>query len=474
MKLINLKCENCGARLKRAASMRTLECEYCGSTFLGETTGQSSGLEDQTFILPVELEENAAISYLQRVIKSSPFVHEDAERIISQIKPRGVMVPCYSFECELTSNWMGENSVDKVRTVYNPVTGTYINEPYKEWYPQNGQHFGRHNAFVSASGALKESESWGLFPLPVEKKTFFSEGESGENQRFSLEVPNMFPDEAWTKKGEAVAKWMEQEACRTLVEKLKNVNSKIESKKNSLVYAPVWIFNYKVDNIPYRNIVCASTGKVVGEIPTNFDKLFEKLRNLKQQTDQKNMYVIIAGVASVILLFTGIFWIITAIIAYYIYQEVNKLRAEFDTYIANNKYNLCFYILRQNKEFKESLNTGSIQGLEMVEKCIDEEEGAKIDNMVAKQLVEKYLASTKPKFETKTGVEKAEKKPSTIQLEKLSLPKEKLEARLGAVVMGETSPEPVKVTSDFSKTTCTCGQNIKPGWKVCPICGNKL
>lgn len=460
MKLINLKCETCGAHLRRTASMRELECEYCGSRYLGETSDKSCGMENQTFKLPVELNDSVALKNLLSTIKRAPFVHEDAEKTVSSVQPKGVMVPCYCFECDMTANWQGENSVDKMRTVFNPVTGTYVTEPYKEWYPQNGQHFGKHNVFVSTSGALKESESWGLFPLPVEKKSPFYEGD--EKQEFSLEMPDMLPDEAWSKKGEALAKWMEEQACRALVEKLKTANSKIDSKKDSLIYAPVWIFNYKVDGIPYRNIVCGTTGKVVGELPTNFDKLFQKLRELKAQIDQKNILFLVSVGATVLLLMTVFFAFITGAVAYLLYQQMNKLKEEFDTYIATNKYNLCYYILKQRSEMKEKLKLGTIPGVDTVEKYVDEEEGGKIDNSVAKQLVEKYLAETKP---VKTDDKKEpEKKTTTIQLAKLDASKEKIGEKLDAL----------EVKSNTGVACKNCGKQLKEDWMVCPMCGTKV
>jgi len=465
MKLINLKCETCGANLKRTASMRELECEYCSSRYLAETSDQSYGIENRTFILPFALNDKVAIERLISTIKSAPFVHEDAEKMVSGVAPKGVMVPCYCYECEMTSNWQGENSIDKTRPVYNPMTGTYVNEVYKEWFPQNGQHFGKHNVFVSASGALRESESWGLFPLPVEKKTFFSE-EEGE-KLFSFEMPNMFPEDAWTQKGQTYAGWIEENACRSLVERLKNVNSKVDSKKDSLVYAPVWIFNYKIDDIPYRNIVCASTGKVVGELPTNFEKLFEKLKSLKSQIDQQNLLLIIAIGVSILFLFTVLVTLIAGGAAYLLYQQVNKLKQEFDTYIAANKYNLCYYILKQRKDIRENLAPGNIPGVDAVEKYIDEEEGAKIDNMVAKQLVEKYLSITKPPPGAKSKIEgeKKEKKLTTIQLAKLGDQKDKVREKLDEVIE-------VKTSTDVSCKNC--GGPVKEGWRVCPMCGTKI
>lgn len=454
--------------------MRTLQCEYCDSKYLAEIDGQSQGLEDRTFILPVNIEEDKAKNYIQRETQLRQFVHENTEKEISMINPNGVMIPCYTFECELTSNWYGENAVQKTRQVFNQMTGLVENQAYEEWYPQNGQHYGKHNAFISASVALKESEGkWGeLFPLPIERKSLFVE--DSESQRFSLEIPSMSPEEAWIK-GEAEAKRLEEEACKTLVGRLKSVNSKIDKKEISLIYTPVWIFNYKVDNIPYRNLVCATSGKVIGEMPTNFEQLFEKLRSIQQEMSKMSNYFIIAiagTILSVLLVFGTVLLPFTVCIIYYLYQKRNDMKKKFDEEfeknILTNKYNLCYYILRKRNDLKPSLNLATIPGISTVERCLDEEEGGKIDNIIVKELVARYLMATNPAG-NETPAEKIEK---MLGMKKSSSTGTTVSPAAGASVTTGTGISSTKAETVPEK--CKCGQIIKEGWKVCPMCGNKF
>lgn len=458
MKLINLKCEACGAQLKRTASLRTLECEYCGSRYLGEVSDNSLGFEIDTFLIPGEIEMEQSLRNLIQVMKSTQFVHEDAQGIIGQVNPRGVMVPCYTFECELTSNWQGENSVDKTRQVWNPVTNSYVYENYKEWYPQNGQHYGKHTGFVVASGALKESESWSIFPLPIEKKFLFADNDE-EEHKFSFEIPNITPEEAWKNRGESLLKQMENEECKTLVERLRNVNSKIDNRKDSLIYSPVWIFNYSVDNIPYRNIVCGVRGKVIGEIPTNFAKLLEKLRGLKKDIDEKWNFLLGASIITIILFISmvgTVFSFFTLIAAGWLFVQYNKAKKEFEEHILKNKYNLCYYILRQRTDLKDTINSSVIPAIALVEKCIDDEEGARIDFNIAKQIVEKFLIATKPKDSNDNPAKKFENFVANT--------KNKVSEKLDAMKSSQTKP----------KKTCSCGKPVQEDWKVCPLCGNSL
>ncbi len=468
LNLINLKCETCGAQLKRTASMRTLQCEYCGSKYLAEIDGQSQGLEDRTFILPVNIEEDKAKNYILRETQLRQFVHGHTEKEISMINPNGVMIPCYTFECDVTSNWYGENAVQRTRQVYNQMTGMLENQVYEEWYPQNGQHYGKHNAFVSGSGALKESEGkWGeLFPLPLEKKSLFLE--DNENHRFSLEIPNMSPEEAWIK-GETEAKRLEEESCKTLVGRLKSVNSRIDKKEVSLIYAPVWIFNYKVDNIPYRNLVCATSGKVIGEMPTNFEELFDKLRSIQQEMSKMSNYFIIAIVGTVLslLLLFGTFLLpLTACVIYYLYKKRDdmqkKFDEEFEKNILTNKYNLCYYILRKRTDLKSSLNLSTLPGISAVERCLDEEEGGKIDNIIVKELVARYLLATNPA----AGETPAEKIEKMLGMKKVNI--------TGKTVSNNAVIPSSATAEKTLPGKCKCGQIIKEGWKVCPMCGNKF
>jgi len=295
----------------------------------------------------------------------------------------------------------------------------------------------------------------------MEKKALFLD--DSENQRFSLEIPNMAPEEAWIK-GEREANRLEEEACKALVERLKGVNSKIEKKEVSLLYTPVWIFNYRVDNIPYRNIVCCIRGKVIGEMPTNFEKLFEKLRNIQKEMAKLSTYFVIIIIGTILLLITLIGSALvpfTGIAIYLLYQKRNEMQKKFDkefeALISTNKYNLCYYILRKRTDLISALNLGTIPGIDIVERCLDEEEGGKIDPVIVKELAARYLLATKPAG-SETPAEKIEKF--------LGMKKDKTDP----VIEKSKKPEAIQT----SKTNCTCGQVIKEGWKICPICGNKI
>ncbi len=445
MKLICLKCQTCGSNLKRNFSMKSLDCEYCGSTYLVEFEGQTNSLEPDSFTLPVNITEEDAKKQLMKAINGKKFIHDQAESIISKLQPRGVMFPVYCFECAVTANWMGKNSVSKSRQVWNKSTEKYENESYSEWIPQNGQYFGNHTAFLAESNALKNSEISAFMPPPVNKKNPLLSSDDLD-QRFALEIPGMTSDKAWEDEGEGQIKRKIKEACNKLVEQLDNVNSRIESKKTSIIYCPVWVFKYKVDDIPYRNIVCAvSQGRnVTGEFPTNFKKLFDELAVLKEKIKKKWKQLKTIGIICFIFLLLAItpllpvsmiVEIIGLVAAGITGLGLASLNSEYNNYISANKYNLCYYLLKLQSDFAEKSGINKIAGVSGVLECINNEEGKKVSLSVTKKLMEKYMEITykdHPKKELTSG--KSDKE------ELISCKK--------------------------------CGQSIKSTFKFCPYCSN--
>ena len=122
----------------------------------------------------------------------------------------------------------------------------------------------------------------------------------------------------------------------------------------------------------------------------------------------------------------------------------------------------------KKKNIKPSLNLPTLSGISAVERCLDEEEGGKIDNTIVKELVARYLLATNPA----AGETPAEKIEKMLGMKKSNV--------TGAAVSGTST---VKVPQGGTMSNkaenpvpakCKCGQIIKEGWKVCPMCGNKF
>jgi hypothetical protein len=268
-------CPNCGAMQTFDPTQRSLVCPFCGTPVVLDQDKQAPGAEVPTesrFIVPFAVPKERSVEMLRTWLGGSFFAPNDLKARAALDAGKGVYIPFYRFDCTCHSNWTGEYSQTQYRTEWVEVTdseGRTRNEsrqvPYTVWYPQNGEHDGRHMTLVTASTGLTQAEADALLPFPQEEaKPDSPDYLAG----FTSEEPHFTIDDGW-RNGEGRIMEMERQACAQMTERLRSVNTIIQDRVGALVWLPIWLYGYTYNNNHFRVVVNGQTGEVQGQRPTS-------------------------------------------------------------------------------------------------------------------------------------------------------------------------------------------------------------
>jgi hypothetical protein len=272
-------CPNCGATQTFDPSQRSLVCPFCGTPVVLDQDMQSPGAEvpaESRFIVPFAVPKERSVEILRAWLGGSFFAPNDLKSRAALDAGKGVYIPFYRFECACHSNWTGEYSQTQYRTEWVEVAdndGNTRNEsrqvPYTVWFPENGEHDGRHMTLVTASTGLTQAEADALLPFPQEEAKPDSPNYLAG---FTSEEPHFTMEEGW-RNGEGRIMEMERQACSQMTERLRSVNTTIQERVGALVLLPIWIYGYMYNNNHFRVVVNGQTGEVQGQRPTSTMKV---------------------------------------------------------------------------------------------------------------------------------------------------------------------------------------------------------
>ncbi len=268
-------CPNCGATQTFDPSQRSLVCPFCGTPVVLDQDKAAPGADvpaDSRFIVPFAVPQERSVAALREWLGGSFFAPNDLKSRAALDAGKGVYIPFYRFECAVHSNWSGEYSQTQYRTQMVTVTdsqGRTRTEPqqvpYTVWFPENGEHDGRHMTLVTASTGLTQGEADALLPFPQEGARPDSPDYLAG---FTSEEPHFGMDDGW-RAGEGRIREMERQACAQMTQRLRSVNTVIQERVGALVWLPVWVYGYTYKNTHFRVVVNGQTAEVQGQRPTS-------------------------------------------------------------------------------------------------------------------------------------------------------------------------------------------------------------
>ncbi|MBD3175503.1 MAG: hypothetical protein GF320_09990 [Armatimonadia bacterium] len=274
--LQTLQCPNCGAQATFDPSALARACEFCGSEFEIPVPDEFLELQRRSVLVPFRVEKPSAFRAFDEWLQKGLFKPGDLLQVLQRRGVEGMYVPFWSFEVEVRTQWHGQYSVTRYRTVSKTRTTSdgktehyQEDEPYKEWHPRSGVHDGRYVDHIVASGALEQDEADQIMPYDfVDARPWDDDYISG----FKAEVPGRPEEDAWRAAAARIEEY-ERQACDREIERLDSANTQIVSRECSLSYLPTWIFTYSYKGQVYRAMVNGQTGEVQGTKPISAGKV---------------------------------------------------------------------------------------------------------------------------------------------------------------------------------------------------------
>lgn len=274
---LEVACQNCGAALALASTMKTARCPYCDSPSVIERPGQV-GKASPRFVLGFSVTEGRAKDRARAWLKRHRLFAPAALRRARFEEIRGVYLPAYLYsslaqtryeadiaesytETETYTTTEGGKTVQRTRT----VTRT-------EWRPLQGAHETYVvDVLVSASQGLPNEELQAIEPFDLRllrryAPALLSGWAAEEPSMTAVQGTAVAREEVEGKVRGALEGFLPGDGHRNLA-----FQTQLQHESAELCLVPVWVLAVRWDERkpPFRLLLNGQTGKLHGEPPVS-------------------------------------------------------------------------------------------------------------------------------------------------------------------------------------------------------------
>ena len=275
------RCGACGAMVLLEDKVVTDKCPFCG-THLENKPEAVEGMLPPESLIPFKLDLRAARAAFEKWLGNLWFAPTELKKIANLGQLTGVYVPYWTYDAMTYTKYRGMRGDDYQETEYYTERDAQGNTVQRSrtvtktnWYPVSGevQHF-FDDVLVCGSKSIPAHLIAGLEPWDTgELEPFQDAFLAGlKTERYAVEL----------KAGLKIAKEMMQPTIHNLIRRdIGGDHQRIEMTDTRYVgvtfkhcLLPVWVANYRYHEKLFQILINGRTGKVSGERPWSFWKIF--------------------------------------------------------------------------------------------------------------------------------------------------------------------------------------------------------
>ncbi len=273
---VEVKCQSCQAISSFEANRVAQNCEFCGSAALVPYKDAGEVIRPES-LLPMKVSESKVREDMRRWYGSRWFAPNALGSQAMTDTLRGLYVPYWTFDANVHATWTAES-------------GTYYYTT--ESYTENGQTRTRqvqHTRWTSASGDLDHLFDDELIcgsrgvrpkllrqvePFPTKEAVPYDTGYLAgfvvERYQIDLGTASQTSRASMAQQVEGLCgQAVPGDTYRNL-----NTNQQYSAQTFKHVLAPLWLLTYQYSGKPYQVVVNGYTGKIAGEHPLSWVKIF--------------------------------------------------------------------------------------------------------------------------------------------------------------------------------------------------------
>lgn len=274
-----VKCNNCGAATTLDPSITAASCPFCASPLVIDHQVQHI-LKPQA-IIPFLVNKKNAYDNFKKWAGGLWFAPNDFKNIhnTNSINAlRGVYIPYWSFDAFSATKYNGQRGeyyyVNRTVRDKDGNTST-VSERRTRWYPASGDFtFQFNDVLVSASQSLPQKFVSNLGPWNLQKLIQFNEQYLSGFIAETYQIDHI--------KSFVTAKQIMDNHIKYLIrqdiggdeQSIINYNVNLKNEALKYILLPTWLTAYKYKNKSYQLMINAITGKVIGDRPYSFWKIF--------------------------------------------------------------------------------------------------------------------------------------------------------------------------------------------------------
>ncbi len=264
------RCENCGAKVVLDKSETAKKCPYCSTAHVVEDR-ENKGIKPNG-VLPFTFTKDKAGEYLKSWGKKKWLAPKKFKKELQGDKMSGVYTPCFTFDSQTVSQYVGRIGERRTRTVgsgKNRRTETYI--VYRNISGTLEELF--DDIQVSAGEKISQKELNKLCPYAT------NDAKAYEKNYLLGFMAYHYDKDAQTCWGEAKG-MIDAEIRRLILSRYSysvvdylNVSTTHSNVSFKYVLLPVYVGHYTFKKKDFRYFVNGTTGKVWGKSPLSFWKM---------------------------------------------------------------------------------------------------------------------------------------------------------------------------------------------------------
>lgn len=273
---IEVKCQSCQAISSFEPSRVAQNCDFCGSAALVPYQDVKELIRPES-LLPMKVSESRVREDVRRWYGSRWFAPNALGQKAMTDTLRGLYVPYWTFDAQVHASWTAESGA------YYYTTETYTENGQRRtrqvrhtrWSPASGQldHF-FDDELVCGSKGVHPTLLRRVEPFPTKEAVPYHSGYLAGFvvERYQVDLASaaqVWRAEMHAKTEALCAEQIPGDTYRNL-----QTQQQYSAQTFKHVLVPVWLLSYVYRAKPYQVVVNGTTGKIAGEHPLSWVKIF--------------------------------------------------------------------------------------------------------------------------------------------------------------------------------------------------------
>jgi hypothetical protein len=267
-----LACQDCGATTTIPADSLTHTCTFCGSNKVIQRQAAQDILRPR-FLIPFKIEVDSCQKITGDWLGSSWMTPAALQKLAALAKFNGVYLPFWTFGATTCADWKAQVGHTRTERYYD--NGEWKTRAVTDWVWESGQATLKIEDLLQPGTArlsarlLKEVKSYNLSDLAPYEPNYLA-----GLQAQAYDIPL---EKAWDAGRQEMRERTRQECLsQASTSQVRSFSMNLDFADESWRYVllPVYLATYTYENKPYQVMVNGETGKITGQRPADWNKIW--------------------------------------------------------------------------------------------------------------------------------------------------------------------------------------------------------
>ena len=267
-----LACQDCGATTTIPNDSLTHTCTFCGSNKVIQRQAAQDILRP-LFLIPFKIEAQDCQKFVHEWLGKSWMTPSELQKLAALTTFNGVYLPFWTFSATTRARWKAQ--VGHPRQEYYHEDGKLKTRTIIDWKWESGQNSLEHEDLLQpGTGKLSQRLLNEVKTFNINELAPYEPNYLAGLQAQAYDIPL---DTAWDA-GRQEMRELTHKAClsqaSTSMVRSFSMDLDFENETWRYVLLPVYLANYSYDHKPYQVMVNGETGKVTGQRPADWNKVW--------------------------------------------------------------------------------------------------------------------------------------------------------------------------------------------------------